>query len=115
VKNQRPYRITLLSLLLISLSSLVWTPSHPSSGPSFEDQLEQGLSFYKKEDYAQALRIFQGLEEEIGEHPLRPETIFMQGQALRALADSPGAAQAFSRSASPSENGRALLPIGCFS
>ena len=55
--------------------------------------------FIRKGEYAQALKIFQQSEEELGEHRLRPDAIFMQGQALRALQNWPEAARAFSRAA----------------
>ena len=95
MKDRRPILLILLSLLFIFL----WTGSPAlSAGPSPEERFEQGLSFYKKGEYAQALKIFQQSEEELGEHR-RPEAIFMQGQALRALHNWPVAVRAFSRAA----------------
>ncbi len=96
MKDQRPTLLILLSLLFI----FFWTGLPAlSADPSSEERFEQGLSFYKKGEYAQALKIFQQSEEELGEPRLRPEAIFMQGQALRALHNWPEAARAFSRAA----------------
>lgn len=96
MKDQRPTLLILLSLAFI----LLWTGSPALSADlSSEERFEQGLSLYKKGEYAQALKIFQQSEEEPGEHRLRPDAIFMRGQALRALHNWPEAARAFSRAA----------------
>jgi soluble lytic murein transglycosylase len=96
VKDQRPTLLIPLSLVFIFL----WTGLPALSADlSSEERFEQGLSFYKKGEFARALKIFQQSEEELGEHRLQPDAIFMQGQALRALNNWPEAARAFSRAA----------------
>ena len=90
----------ILLILISSLFPFFWTGySALSAGQLSEEKFERGLSFFKKGEYAQALEIFQQLEAESGESRLRPDAVFMQGQALQALHSWPEAAQAFSRAA----------------
>ena len=70
-------------------------PAAPSPGEPFE----QGLWLYKKGEYAQALKIFQGLEETSKDSSLNADLAFMQGLTFRGMQNWPEAAQAFSRAA----------------
>jgi soluble lytic murein transglycosylase len=87
--------------ILISLLFVLFLAGLPAlaAGPSFEEGYEQGLSLYKREEYAQALKFFQQTEREHQDHRSAPDAIFMQGQALRGLRNWPEAALAFSRAA----------------
>jgi soluble lytic murein transglycosylase len=90
----------LLPVLISLLFALCLAgPPALAAGPSFEEKFERGLSFYKKEEYAQALKIFQQIEEERKDPRSTPDAIFMQGQALRGLRNWPEAASVFSRAA----------------
>jgi len=90
----------LFGVSLIFLSLFLWA-GLPAlrAHPSIEEEFEKALSLYKKEEYTRALKIFQRLGGEYGEHRLRPDSIFMQAHAHRALQKWPEAAQAFSRAA----------------
>jgi tetratricopeptide (TPR) repeat protein len=92
---------TAAPLLFLSLLFIFFPAVSPalSSGPSFEEEFSQGLSFYKKEDYSSALKTFQQVEEEFKDNRLLPDAVFMQGQALRALGNWDEAAKTFSRAA----------------
>ena len=66
---------------------------------SVEEKFEEGVSLYKKGEYASSLDAFQRLEGEVGEHRLTPDIAFMQGLVFRAMENWPGADRAFSRAA----------------
>ncbi len=70
-----------------------------SASLSLEEKFEEGISLYKKGQYAGAVNAFQKLEEEAGENRLKPDVAFMQGLVFRAMENWPEAERAFSRAA----------------
>jgi len=93
-------RFILLAIWLILFPFLAWAPpSARAAGLTPEEEFEGGLAFYKKKDFARALESFQKFEKEYPSHPFRPDALFMQGQALRALDQWAEAGQVFSRAA----------------
>jgi len=82
----------LVAITLLFCLTLSW-----SADLTPEEEFGKALALYKKRDYAQALKTFQRLEEEYKVAPFRPDLLFMQGQALRALQRWPEAADFFSQ------------------
>jgi soluble lytic murein transglycosylase len=81
------------------LIALLFPGADLRAAPSPAVQFEQGVLLYKKGEYSQALKIFQGLEEASKEPPLSADLALMQGQVFRGMQSWPEAAQAFSRAA----------------
>ena len=100
MKNQRSYSLAFIAFILV-FDYLFFMTGRPSWSVSLspEEEFENALALCKKKDYAQALQTLQSLEEQYPTHSLRPDWLFMQGQALRALQKWPEATQVFSRAA----------------
>jgi len=81
------------------LITLLFPGGDLPAAPSLPGQFEQGVQLFKKGEYSEALKIFQGLEEASKEPPSTADLAFMQGQVFRELQNWPEAAQAFSRAA----------------
>ena len=84
---------------LLVLITLLFPGANLPAAPPPPGQFEQGVLLFKKGEYSEALKIFQGLEEASKEPPLTADLAFMQGQVFRELQNWPEAAQAFSRAA----------------
>ena len=83
----------------VLLIALLFSGTGLPTAPSPREQFEQGIWLYKKGEYAQALKIFQSLEETAKEASLTADLALMQGQAFRGMQNWPEAAQVFSRAA----------------
>ena len=100
MKNQRSYSLAFIAFILV-FDYLFFMTGRPSWSVSLspEEGFENALALCKKKDYAQALQTLQSLEEQYPTNSLRPDWLFMQGQALRALQKWPEATRVFSRAA----------------
>jgi soluble lytic murein transglycosylase len=95
LRISRNYYCLSIPAFLVLITLLLSGAGLPAPPPP--EQFEQGVLLYKKGEYSQALKIFQGLEEASKEPPFTADLAFMQGQVFRELQNWPEAAQAFSR------------------